>query len=116
MLSLFEQRNKYKQEERKCVGAISRQCEGFGSSGVLIDSRTHVYDMRICGNEGTGTKGKGLLKRGQRVMRWQGDQFCCLSAVLEKTQKKRSDLLYLYPNIKLSLEEMAWRRKRLKGA
>jgi len=32
---------------------------------------------------------EGLLKRGQRVMRWQGDQFCCLSAVLEKTQKTK---------------------------
>ncbi|QLJ53316.1 MAG: hypothetical protein Sv326_1141 [Candidatus Fermentimicrarchaeum limneticum] len=44
----------------------------------------------------------GSLKIGQRVMRWQGDQFCCLSAVLEKTQKMQ-DLLYLHPNIKLSL-------------
>jgi len=42
---------------------------------------------------GERLKSRDLLKIGQRVMRWQGDQFCCLSAVLEKTQKT-NNLLY----------------------
>jgi hypothetical protein len=63
--------------------------------GININKGRNLFGRCYLHIAETGERlaGSGLLKIGQRVMRWQGDQFCCLSAVLEKTQKT-NNLLY----------------------